>query len=306
MGAESLMAWGVGGLAVVIVGALAGVWMAVRREADPVVRRLRATAAGVLDGDPALQLQPGLAAVEEGADAGGSRLRRELVWAGIRRAGAPQAFVAVKAALAVAALTGFAALNALRTEPVRTGLPMAALITGLAFFLPNLWLRARVDARQTQLDRSLPDALDLLVTCVEAGLGLDSAMQRVSDEVALAHPLLSKELRLVFLEVKAGIPRIAAFRRMAERTGAPELRSLSATLAQTELFGTSVGAALRIQAEGIRIRRMHRAEEKAAYVSVKMSLPLVLCILPCVFAVVLGPAIVNMAERLFPMLGGGR
>ncbi|GAO02269.1 type II secretion system F family protein [Anaeromyxobacter sp. PSR-1] len=305
MGAESLMAWGIGGLAVVIVGALAGAWTAMRREADPVVRRLRATGAGALDGDPALQLQPGLASMEEEAGSG-SRLRRELVWAGIRRAGAPQGFVAAKVALAVVALTGFAALNALRTEPVRTGLPMAALITGLAFFLPNLWLRARVEARQTQLDRSLPDALDLLVTCVEAGLGLDSALQRVSDEVALAHPLLSKELRLVFLEVKAGIPRIAAFRRMAERTGAPELRSLSATLAQTELFGTSVGAALRVQAEGIRIRRMHRAEEKAAYVSVKMSLPLVLCILPCVFAVVLGPAVVNMAERLFPLLGGGR
>ncbi|ABC82593.1 type II secretion system F family protein [Anaeromyxobacter dehalogenans] len=306
MGAESLMAWGVGGLAVVVVGALAGAWAAVRREADPVVRRLRATAAGALDGDPALQLQPGLASVEEEPGVGGSRLRRELVWAGIRRAGAAQGFVAAKVALAVGALAAFAALNALRTEPVRTGLPAAALITGLAFFLPNLWLRARVQARQTQLDRSLPDALDLLVTCVEAGLGLDSALQRVSDEVALAHPLLSKELRLVFLEVKAGIARISAFRRMAERTGAPELRSLSATLAQTELFGTSVGAALRIQAEGIRIRRMHRAEEKAAYVSVKMSLPLVLCILPCVFAVVLGPAVVNMAERLFPLLGGGR
>lgn len=306
MGSETVMMWGIGALAVVVAAAFGAAIASFRREADPVVRRLRASGAGAVEGEPALRLQPGLAAVVDETSEGASRLRRELVWAGLRGASAPQVFVGAKIALALGGLLGFAALNALRTEPVRTGIPMAALVIGLGFFLPNLWLRSRVTARQTQLDRSLPDALDLLVTCVEAGLGLDAALQRVSDEIALAHPLLSKELRLVFLEVKAGIPRIAAFRRMAERTGAPELRSLSATLAQTELFGTSVGSALRVQADGIRVRRMHRAEEKAAYVSVKMSLPLVLCILPCVFAVVLGPAIVNMADRLFPLLAGGR
>jgi tight adherence protein C len=183
--------------------------------------------------------------------------------------------------------------------------PLALGATAAGFFLPNLWLHAQIAERLRKIERALPDTLDLLVTCVEAGLGLDAAMQRVADETALAFPVLSSELRLAFLEVKAGIPRMEALRRLAERTGAQELRSLAATLVQTEMFGTSVGAALRVQAEGIRIRRMQRAEELAAYIAVKMTFPLIVFILPSLFVVVVGPAIVNISERLFPLLGGG-
>lgn len=300
------MIWAIGGLAALIVGALGAAWLSLRKSADPALRRLRSatTRAGGV-GEPALRLQAGqVLDLESAGDEATSRLRQQLVWAGIRSARAPQVFLASKIVLVLLGLGLFAIANAARAEPLQMGLPIAAWIAGVGFFLPNLWLRSRVASRQAQIDRSLPDALDLLVTCVEAGLALDGALQRVSDEIALAHKLLSRELRLVFLEIKAGIPRVAAFRRLADRTGSPELRSLSATLAQTEMFGTSVGAALRVQAEGIRIRRMQRAEEKAAYVSVKMSLPLVLFILPALFAIVLGPAIVNIVDKLFPAMGG--
>jgi tight adherence protein C len=134
--------------------------------------------------------------------------------------------------------------------------------------------------------------MDLLVTCVEAGLGLDAAMARVSEEMTLASPILATELNHTFLEVQAGIPRADSFRRLAERTGVEDLRALSAMLIQTDIFGTSVARALRVHSDGMRVKRMQRAEEKAAMVSVKMTIPLVLCILPSLIAVVMGPAVV--------------
>jgi tight adherence protein C len=235
-----------------------------------------------------------------------SRLRKQLVQAGYRRPGALRAFLVAKATLAIVGPACVFVADAVRLEPLPNAVPLALVATGAGYFLPNLWLASRVADRLRHIERALPDTLDLLVTCVEAGLGLDAAMQRVADETAPAFPILSAELRLAFLEVKAGIPRLDALRRLADRTGAQELRSLSATLAQTELFGTSVSAALRTQAEGIRIRRMQRAEEKAAYISVKMTFPLVLCILPSVFAVLVGPAVVNIAGTLLPLFAGER
>jgi tight adherence protein C len=162
-------------------------------------------------------------------------------------------------------------------------------------FLPNLWLDGRVKTRRKLIDRGLPDALDLMVTCVEAGLGLDAAIQRVAAEIVLAHRLLAEELGLTFLEVKAGVPRTDAFRRLANRTGVQDLKTLAATLTQTDMFGTSVAAALRVQAEGMRVRRMQKAEERAAVLSVKMTIPLVVCFLPALLVALTGPAIVSVA-----------
>ena len=167
----------------------------------------------------------------------------------------------------------------------------------VGFLVPNLWLRRRVQSRQADIDRGLPDALDLLVTCVEAGLGLDSALQRVALEIGLARPVLSEELTLTFLEVKAGVRRTDAFRRLADRTGVQDLKTLAATLNQTDIFGTSISRALRVQAEGMRIRRMQRAEERAAVLSVKMTMPLVLCFVPTLFVVLVGPAWVNIVSQ---------
>lgn len=232
------------------------------------------------------------------------RLRSRLQQAGLRGDHALPLYVASKVCLAVASVGTFLWINARRTEPFEPGLLIAIVTFAAGYYLPEAWLSSRTRARQTAIERGLPDALDLLVTCVEAGLGLDASLQRVADEVRLAWPVLAGELQTTFLEVKAGIPRVEAFRRLAARTGVRDLKSLSATLTQTEIFGTSVALALRIQAEGIRVRRMQRAEEKAAYISVKMTLPLVLCILPSLLAIVIGPAIVGVMTNLLPALGG--
>jgi tight adherence protein C len=289
-----------GGLSTVVLAAVAGAVLTLRREVAPLLRRgdenVIATTAKLRTA--------ALAAGDATENEAKARLRRQLVQAGLRSPAAPQVFLAAKVILGTVALGAVALANSIRVEPLPNALTIAVCGTAGGFFLPNLWLRSRRAARLREIDRALPEALDLLVTCVEAGLGLDAALQRVALETELAFPVLSGELRLAFLEVKAGIPRIDALRRLADRTGSRELRALAATLAQTEMFGTSVGGALRIQAESIRIRRMQIAEEKAAYISVKMTFPLVLCILPAVFAVLVGPAIVNIVERLLPLMGG--
>lgn len=233
-----------------------------------------------------------------------ARLQTRLQQGGFRSEHAVTVYLAAKVVLAVAFLAAFLLYNSRRAERIEPAFLVAVVVFAAGFYLPEVWLSSRTRKRQTQIERGLPDALDLLVTCVEAGLGLDASLQRVADEVQLAWSELSSELRTTFLEVKAGIPRVQAFRRLASRTGVQDLKSLSATLTQTEIFGTSVALALRIQAEGIRVRRMQRAEEKAAYVAVKMTLPLILCILPSLMSIVVGPAMVNIAKNLLPMLGG--
>jgi tight adherence protein C len=223
-------------------------------------------------------------------------VRGQLSHAGFRSPNAMPIFLASKV-LASLLLTGIVLwVNAIRVEPTRMLSAWAICAAGFGFFLPNQWLRSRIKTRQTALNRALPDALDLLVTCVEAGLGLDAALQRVAGELILSHPILSEELTLTFLETKAGFARTEAFRRLADRTGVQDLKTLAATLSQTDLFGTSVATALRVQAEGLRVLRMHRAEERAATLSVKMTFPLVVCFLPALLVVILGPAMVNLGE----------
>lgn len=229
-----------------------------------------------------------------------SRLRQKLVHAGLRGPRAMEGFLIAKVLLAAVLTIAFYQINGRLQRQLTFPIDLVAAvwICGAGFFLPHLWLRARVQARQRLITNALPDAMDLMVTCVEAGLSLDAAISRVAQEIGLAAPVLGSELNLTFLEIQAGIRRADAFRRLAERTGVDELRSLSAMLIQTEMFGTSVARALRVHGEGMRIRRMQTAEEKAAMVGVKMTFPLVLCILPALIAVVVGPAIVSISEKL--------
>jgi len=231
------------------------------------------------------------------------RLARQLAQAGLRSPHAASIFLGARMVLAVAGLGVYLAVAAHRAEPLRGGPALGVILFAVGYYLPAVWLARRTRQRQAAIDRGIPDALDLLVTCVEAGLGLDAALQRVADEIALAHPVLSRELQLTFLEVNAGIRRGDALRRLADRTGVADLKTFAATLNQTEMFGTSIADALRIQADGMRIRRMQRAEEKAATVPVKLTIPLVLFILPSLFAVIIGPAVMNIVKTLLPMLG---
>jgi tight adherence protein C len=227
-----------------------------------------------------------------------SRARLNMVRAGLRGENSFEIFMGMKLFIAPLLTIGFLELNANLTNPMQfpVDVVLAIWICGFVFFVPNIWLNSKIKERQQTIERALPDAMDLLVTCVEAGLGLDAAIMRVSQELQLSSPLLGDELNHTFLEVQAGVTRADSFRRLAERTGVEDLRSLSAMLIQTEIFGTSVARALRIHSDSMRIKRMQQAEEKAAMVSVKMTIPLVLFILPSLVAVVMGPAIVMITQ----------
>jgi tight adherence protein C len=227
-----------------------------------------------------------------------SRARLNMIRAGLRGENALEIFMGLKLFLAPLLTIAFLELNANLANPMQfpVDVVLAVWICGFVFFVPNFWLNSKIKERQSALERALPDAMDLLVTCVEAGLGLDAAMSRVAQELVLSAPLLGEELNQTFLEVQAGVPRADSFRRLAERTGVEDLRSLSAMLIQTDIFGTSVARALRIHSDGMRVKRMQQAEEKAAMVSVKMTIPLVLFILPSLMAVVMGPAIVMITQ----------
>jgi tight adherence protein C len=228
------------------------------------------------------------------------RLKQTLVQAGLRGPRALEVFLAAKLVLAVVLTVGFLQLNAHMKRHLEFPMDMvlAFWVCIAAFYLPHFWLRSKAQARQVLISNALPDTMDLMVTCVEAGLGLDSAIFRVAQEISVASPVLGSELNLTYLEIQAGIPRADAFRRLADRTGVEDLRSLSATLIQTDVFGTSIARALRVHGDGMRVRRMQLAEEKTAMVGVKMTFPLILFILPSLIAVIMGPAVVSILNNV--------
>jgi tight adherence protein C len=170
------------------------------------------------------------------------------------------------------------------------------------YLLPDMWLTWRVRARQRLLRRALPDGLDLLVICVEAGLGLDQALMRVAQELNVAHPELSDELQLVNLEMRVGKTRLDAMRELARRTGLDDIKALVSMLIQTERFGTSVAQSLRVHSDDLRMKRRQRAEEMAAKTTVKMVPALVFFIFPALMVVILGPAIIAIMRQLMPNL----
>jgi tight adherence protein C len=182
--------------------------------------------------------------------------------------------------------------------------PMVVIgIAALAgYLLPDMWLTWRVHARQRLLRRALPDGLDLLVICVEAGLGLDQALLRVAQELSVAHPELSDELHLVNLEMRVGKTRLDAMRELARRTGLDDINALVSMLIQTERFGTSVAQSLRVHSDDLRMKRRQRAEQAAAKTSVKMVPALVFFIFPALMVVILGPAIIAIMRQLMPNL----
>ena len=173
---------------------------------------------------------------------------------------------------------------------------MLALVLG--FLAPGFWLNWRISKRQQRINRGLPDVLDLLVICIEAGLSLDMAAARTADELSNAQPELCDELRIVVLEQRAGRPRGDAWKNMAERTGVDAVRHLVTMLVQSEQFGTSVAKTLRVHSDTLRSKRVQAVEEKAAKLSVKLVFPLALFIFPAFFVVALGPAMISMMASL--------
>jgi tight adherence protein C len=183
---------------------------------------------------------------------------------------------------------------------------MLTLMTGslglaIGWFVPDFMLSIRVAKRQKELQRSLPDALDLLVICVEAGLGLNQALVRVSKEIRHSSTSMTEELSLTNMSIRAGTPRDQALLDLSERTGVPDIHSLVTMIIQTERFGTSIAHSLRVHADSMRTKRRQRAEEAAAKTTIKMIFPLALCIFPALFVVILGPALISIADTFASM-----
>ena len=224
------------------------------------------------------------------------RLQRRLA-----RAGYPHGRAAVYFAAAEILLPIGLALATVAYMGVSRGGFLALVMAGMGYTLPGLWLARKTRARQKQIENGLPDALDLLIVCVEAGAGLDAALVKASEELALAYPYLAEELKLISIETRAGKPRLEAFRNFALRTGVDDVRSLVAMLVQTDRFGTSIAQALRTHAVTARTKRRQRAEERAAKLGVKLVFPLVFCLFPALYVVVLGPAVIKIMHSF---LGG--
>jgi tight adherence protein C len=175
----------------------------------------------------------------------------------------------------------------------------------VGLYFPSLFVRAKADRRQREIINAFPDALDLMLVCVEAGLALESAFDRVGKEMALSHPLLAEQLGTVVLELRAGRSREDALRRMADRTGTDEIRAFATLLIQSTNLGTSVAQTLRVYASEMRERRRMRAEEKAHRLPVLLSVPLVACMLPVMIGVLMLPAVIRVMRSLVPALHGG-
>jgi len=227
-----------------------------------------------------------------------SLLRKKFLTAGMRGEHIVPVFWGTKCLL-VLLLPGALVLSGLLfNRPIKSNIDLAVcLFLALAgFYVPDLWLQMKAGRRKERIFRGLPDALDLLVICVEAGMGLDAAIRRVGEEIGLSHKELSDELRLFGLELRAGKPRSEALKNLADRIDLEDMKNFSSLMIQTDRFGTSVGDALRVYSDTFRKRRFSRAEEIAAKLPGKLMFPLILFIFPALFVAILGPAAIRFYE----------
>jgi len=232
-----------------------------------------------------------------------SPVREKLIQAGFRQPLALPIFLGGRLA-AAGILYAYGVVIGLALEVSGGGsILLGACGAAIGWIVPNFLLSIRVTKRQKAIQKLIPDAVDLLVICVEAGMGLNQGLQRVAQELRHADNVLTTELAQMNLEVRAGTPRDQALMALADRTGVADLRSLATMLVQTERFGTSIADSLRIHAETIRVARQQRAEEAAAKTTIKMVFPLAICILPALLVVILGPAVIQVLEALAGVVG---
>jgi tight adherence protein C len=244
--------------------------------------------------------------VKPKSEGGASDLQKNLLRAGYRRESASVIFLGLKAFLAivflgVSVLIRIWVLRALSSFHL---ILFSIVLAYIGFYLPNLWLRIKSGRREEKILEGFPDALDLMVVCVEAGIGLDAAINRVGEEMKLSNKVLAEEFRLLSLELRAGKQRRDALRNLAMRTGLEDVSSLVSLLIQTDKFGTSVAQALRVHSESMRIKRYQKAEELATKLPVKLIFPLIIFIFPSIFVTVLGPAVIQIFRILLPRLAG--
>jgi tight adherence protein C len=234
-------------------------------------------------------------------------LRQKLIAAGYTATYAPRMFTLIRLIMVIllpVLVVGFYWLTG--ATPSLTKLYLSVIIAAsLGLYLPMIVIRALADRRQRQIINGFPDALDLMLVCVEAGLGLEAAFARVGMEMTTSHPLLAEQLGAVVLELRAGRSREDALRRMADRAGADEIRAFATLLIQSTKLGSSIAQTLRIYAAEMRERRRMRAEEKAHRLPVLLSIPLVACMLPVMIGVLMLPAVIRVIRAILPALGGG-
>lgn len=270
---------------------------------NPLRRRLKAQEARKQRSAVAERLVSSLAPVSDYVlptnEAERSRVREDLLHGGYRGQGALMMYYAIKLMMAIALPAIF-----LSVAPLIPSLNTGSIIffTMFCAFVgvmgPNLYLQHKIRKRQRLLRHGFPDALDLLVVCVEAGLGLSTAIQRVAEEIAVSHPELADDLMMVSAEVRAGVDNVTALRNLATRTGLEDIRGLVSLLGQSLRFGTSIADTLRVYSDEFRDKRMQAAEEQAAKIGTKLIFPLVLCLFPAFFVVVVGPAIIKVLNAL--------
>lgn len=302
LAADSLAAWSLAAGFVAVVLSVVG--LADILAGDPVARRM---AGGRRSGPP----EPGAAATQPARPPLWARLARRrggnltLIQAGFGTGAAARRFAVGRLAIALAV-----PLGVVLSAPVwgagmwaTPSVGLAALLGGAAYVLPARWVARRANRRRQAIARGFPDALDMMVVCVEAGLGLDAALNRVAAQIAPAHPALGRELALVALELRVGTGRDVALRNLGRRTGVPEVASFATLLIQSDALGTGIARTLRVQAEEMRATRLLRAEELAHALPVKLTLPLVVFILPAMLAVVLLPGVIAIVRDVLPHLG---
>jgi tight adherence protein C len=234
-----------------------------------------------------------------------SSLRKRMIQAGFVNPSAARIFFAVRVFLTfgLPALWLFVAPLFSRDMSIEKVLLFAFMAAMMGLYLPRIWISHRIDKRTLAYQEAFPDALDMLVVCVEAGLGLDAAFTRVGSQIAPAHPLLAQQFGMVSLELRAGKSRETALRNMAHRIGIDEVSAFVTLLIQSDALGTSIALTLRVYAEEMRVKRMLRAEEMAHKLPVKLVVPLVTCVLPAMLVAVLLPAMIEIIRNIMPHLG---
>lgn len=235
-----------------------------------------------------------------------SPIRVKFFNAGIRNEDASLIYFAAKTLLPL--VFGALVFLALRTANQQnlTLLFYVMVSAMLGCYLPNILLHFKIRARQREIFENFPDAADLMLVCVEAGLGLDAGLTKVAEEIQIKSVALAEELHLTNLEMRAGGTREKSLKNLALRTGVEEIGTFATMLTQADKFGTSIGESLRIFSDDLRHKRQMRAEELAAKVPTKMLFPLVVCVFPSIIMVIMGPAAIQIIRTLLPMLGGGR
>ncbi|MEO1495730.1 MAG: type II secretion system F family protein [Planctomycetota bacterium] len=234
------------------------------------------------------------------------KLKHRLAHAGLRTEAATSIFLGTKLiCLAVGFLLGGG--GAYWTKGLtQDAMIITVAVAGVMFFLPDVVVWFMTRSRKDNIFYGLPDALDLMVVCVEAGLGLDQAMRKVSDEMKNSYPVIAEEFALCNLQLQMGSARADVLQELGQRTGVDDLKALSAILIQADKFGSSVAQALRVQSDSMRTRRSQLAEEKAAKTAVKLIFPLVIFIFPAIFVVLVGPAAITMINEMFPAMSAGQ